>query len=244
MSLPRPRGLLFDFGGTLVEEVAYDPRAGLEALLAVASVRRADLRFDDVLARAKRVTEETADRRNRFQIETPWVSLNRLIHDFFGTRFTQSPAELELVFWDASVATRGIPGVREALERFHRSGLPMGVVSNSSFGQHVIRHELAKHGLAEHLAFVVASAEYVVRKPNRLLFETAAALLGVPPSDVWFVGDSFDLDIIGARAAGMTSVWFAPTTAEQRHGADLLIGSWAALEANVDRAMTEFGGTE
>jgi putative hydrolase of the HAD superfamily len=243
MTLPPPRGLLFDFGGTLVEEVAYDPRAGLEALLAVASVRRADVRFDDVLARAQRVTEETANRRNEFQIETPWVSLNRLIHDFFGTRFAQSPAELELVFWDASVTIRPIPGVREALDRFHRAGLPMGVVSNSSFGQHVIRHELAKHGLTEHLAFIVASAEYVVRKPNRLLFETAAALLGVAPSDVWFVGDSFDLDIIGARGAGMTSVWFAPTSPEQRHGADLLIESWAALVAEVDRAMTEFGGT-
>jgi hypothetical protein len=30
----RPKGLLFDFGGTLVEEVAYDVRAGTEALLA------------------------------------------------------------------------------------------------------------------------------------------------------------------------------------------------------------------
>jgi putative hydrolase of the HAD superfamily len=230
---------LLDFGGTLVEEVAYDPRAGLEALLAHAAVRRADVHFGDILARAQRVTEEIAGRRDRFQIETPWVSLNRLIHDFFGTRFAAPPEALELVFWDASVTTRPMPGAREALDTFHRTGIPTGVVSNSSFGRHVIRHELAKHGLADHLAFVVVSAEYVVRKPNPLLFETAAALLGVPSTEVWFVGDSFDTDMVGARAAGMTSVWFAAAATEHRDGADLVVPSWPALAKRVELAAAE-----
>jgi FMN phosphatase YigB (HAD superfamily) len=44
-----------------------------------------------------------------------------------------------------------------------------------------------------------------------MLFETAAALLGVSSADVWFVGDRVDTDIVGARAAGMTPVLFSPT---------------------------------
>jgi HAD superfamily hydrolase (TIGR01509 family) len=223
---------LFDYGGTLVEEVSSDLRAGTESVLARASHRPPDL--DAVFDRATRVTEEIANRRNEFQIETPWTSLNRLIHDYFGTQFSEPPESLALAFWDAAVTTRAMPGAREALDAFHRRGLSMGVVSNSSFGAYVIRHELAKHGLTDHLQVIVVSAEYVVRKPNPLLFETAAALIGLSPADIWFVGDSFDTDIAGARAAGMTSVWYNPGADDQREGADLVVPGWDALQRALD----------
>ena len=77
----------------------------------------------------------------------------------------------------------------------------MAVVSNSSFGEPVIRYELEKHGLTEHLAFVLVSSDYSVRKPNGLLFDTAAARLGVSPQHIWFVGDRLDTDVTGAKAA-------------------------------------------
>lgn len=237
MSIRRPRGLLFDYGGTLVEEVAFDPRAGNEALLARASYLDGGVTLDDVLRRAERVSRDVADRRDRFQIETPWVSLTRLIHDFFGTRFADPPSELEVAFWDASVTTRAMPGALEALSALHDRGLPMGVVSNTSFGQHVIRHELNKYGLADHLAIVVASADYVVRKPNPLLFETAAALLGVPCSDIWFVGDRLDTDVAGARAAGMTTVWLTQTTGAPPAAVDLAVASWEAFSVQVQRSL-------
>jgi putative hydrolase of the HAD superfamily len=222
----RPRGLLLDYGGTLVEEVEFNVRAGVELLLARAAYRPAHATLEAVLERADRVSREVAARRSMFQIETPWPSLTRLIHDFFGTRFAEPLPALELAFWDASVTTRPMPGVRAAMLEFHRCGVPMGVVSNSSFGQNVIRHELAKHGLAEHIAIVIVSAEYAVRKPNLLLFETATAMLGVRAEDAWFVGDSFDADIVGAKAAGMTAVWYAPSSAEQPRGADLVVQTW------------------
>lgn len=36
-ALKRPRGMLFDYGGTLVEEVSFNARAGLDWLLARAT---------------------------------------------------------------------------------------------------------------------------------------------------------------------------------------------------------------
>jgi len=100
-----------------------------------------------------------------------------------------------MAFWKASMKTRPMPGARAALEEFHQRGVPIAVVSNCSFGQDVIRYELATHGLADRLAFIIVSAEYAIRKPNPLLFETAAAKLGVEPKDIWFVGDRLETDI-------------------------------------------------
>src|SRR5262249_5518616 len=158
----QPEGVLIDYGGNLVEKVSYDPRAGNGWLLARAVSRRPDLTIDQELDRAAKVTYDAATRRVEVQNETPWPMVNRLIHDFFGTKFSGSTADLELGFWKASVKTHAMPGAVEVLEELHERRIPTGVVSNCSFGPHVIRYELEKHGLAEHLQFVMVSAEYAV----------------------------------------------------------------------------------
>ena len=228
-----PRGVLFDYGGTLVEEVGFDARAGVDLMLMHLTARPRSLGVADVLARVERVTREVSARRDAFQIEAPWPAVTRLIYDYFGVVFDQPLSELELQFWDATVTTRPMPGVREALVALAELGLPLGVVSNSSFRGAVIRHELAKHDLAGPLAVVVASADYAVRKPNPLLFETAAALLDVPPAEIWFVGDRLDTDVAGARAAGMVTVWLRPPNDPRDEAADLVVSSWSELLARV-----------
>ena len=81
-----PKGVLVDYGGTLVEEGGFDPRAGNEVLLARASFRPSHVGLEQVLARATTISAEVADRRDEFHIETPWPTLTRLIHDFLGIR--------------------------------------------------------------------------------------------------------------------------------------------------------------
>jgi HAD superfamily hydrolase (TIGR01662 family) len=223
----QPQGLLLDYGGTLVEDVSVDLRAGNEWLLSRASYRQAHVTVEHVLERASRVATEVAGRRDDVHLETAWPTLTRLIHDYFGTRFDLPMADLEMGFWRASVQTRPMPGAQNVLEQLHRANMPVAVVSNTSFGEPVIRYELGKHRLADHLTFVMVSADYGVRKPNVLLFETAAARLGIQPRDIWFMGDRLDTDIAGAKAAGMTAVWFNPNKRQDPSGdADLTVAHW------------------
>jgi len=234
----RPKGLLLDYGGTVVEEVGFDVRAGNEWLLTQASYRPPHVTFEHALDRAGRVNTEVVGRRDHVHLETDWPTLTRLIHDYFGIRFETPMAELEMGFWKAAVQTRPMPGARQALEQFHGAKVPVAVVSNTSFGEQVIRYELDKHGLADHLAFVMVSADYSVRKPDVLLFETAAARLGVQQKDIWFMGDRLDTDIVGAKAAGMTAVWFNQQKLQDPSpDADLTVTDWDdftrhALEAS------------
>jgi putative hydrolase of the HAD superfamily len=224
-----PKGILLDYGGTLVEEIGFDARAGNEALLAVAAYTPPNVTIDRVLERAQTVSECVAGRRDEFGIETPWPALTRLIHDYLGVRFNSATEELELAFWKASVRTAAMPGVLQALSEFHQRGIPMGVVSNSSFRSEVIRYELDKHGLAEHLEFVMVSAEYAVRKPNVLLFTTAAARLGLTPEEIWFVGDRLDTDIAGASSARMIPIWLGGTNNHDSKEGYLAVNSWPEL---------------
>ena len=232
----RPKGVLLDYGGTLVDEAGFDPHAGNTWLLAQASHIAPGVTLERVLERAHRVVSEVADRRDKFGIEAPWGSLTRLIHDAFGTRFTLDLAELERGFWDASVTTLPIAGAREALDALHAAGVTLAVLSNASFSAAVIRHDLAKHGLADHLEFVMVTADYVVRKPNALLFDVAATRMGLAPSDIWVVGDRLDTDIAGARAAGMQAVWLRPRHAAPSNLPNLTVQDWVDLQRCFERS--------
>jgi putative hydrolase of the HAD superfamily len=229
--LKRPKAILLDYGGTLVEELGADPRAGNELMLSRASVRPPGVTLDAVQQRATRVSHDVTSRRAQFQVETPWPSLTRLIWDYFGVEFSEPLSALELDFWKATVTTRPMPGAAQALDAFQQAGVPTGVVSNSSFGPHVIRYELDRHGLARHLSFIAVSAEYAVRKPNPLLFEAAAARIGADPSDIWFIGDSLVADVAGARTTGMTAVWLGGNGEEPPDSADLIARDWATIVA-------------
>jgi len=232
----RPRGLLFDYGGTLVEEVRFDTRQATEWLLTHARLA-AGVTLAHVVERAQRVTREVADQRDVFHIETPWVALTRLIHDALGTRFDADIETLELGFWKAGVETRPMPGVVEALAYFRSAGIPMGVVSNSSFRQHVIRYELSNHGLDKFISIFAASAELAVRKPNPLIMEAAAGLLGLSCADIWFVGDRLDTDIAGATAAGMTPILLSHAAGPRAEAPAITVTHWDESVALVRDAV-------
>jgi putative hydrolase of the HAD superfamily len=117
--MKRPRGLLFDYGGTLVEEVGFDMPAAVDWLLTHAVSAPTAVDLERIRERTERVTTQVTNRRDEFHIETPWPALTRLIHDACGTRFNQPVEELERGFWDAGVETRAMPGAREALGVFH-----------------------------------------------------------------------------------------------------------------------------
>ena len=55
---------------------------------------------------------------------------------------------------------------------------------------------------------VVTSCEVGASKPDPLLFDTGARRLGLAPTEVLHVGDRWDLDVEGARRAGMGAVLY------------------------------------
>ena len=109
--------------------------------------------------------------------------------------------------------------------------LPLGVVSNSSFTTRTLCLQLASLDLLSPFQFVMSSADYVIRKPHRAIFLTAAAKLGIEPADIWFIGDTFEADIVGASNAGMTPVWYnRKRSTAPLPVAHLDIHAWAELK--------------
>ena len=99
--------------------------------------------------------------------------------------------------------SRTVAGTAEALTALRGHGLVLGVVSNSN--GHVERFlELA--GLRQYLDFVVDSAIVGFEKPDPRIFEVALSLAAVTPDQAVHVGDVYEIDVLGARRAGITPV--------------------------------------
>jgi HAD superfamily hydrolase (TIGR01509 family) len=95
------------------------------------------------------------------------------------------------------------PDTHDALARLRAAGLRLGVVSNSD-GR--VEEALEAAGLRDYFDVVVDSTLAGVEKPDPAIFRPALEALGVPPEDALYVGDLYEVDVMGARAAGMPAV--------------------------------------
>jgi putative hydrolase of the HAD superfamily len=111
--------------------------------------------------------------------------------------------------WFAHLPTSSVemPGATAAVTRLLDAGVPVGIVSN---GMESSRRALARHlGFDRLVRTLVSSERAGMKKPDRRIFELAAAELGVPAERCWFVGDHPVNDVAGSHAAGMRAVWLA-----------------------------------
>jgi HAD superfamily hydrolase (TIGR01549 family) len=90
--------------------------------------------------------------------------------------------------------------VPPVLEEAARRGLTQGVISDWGTDLVDILHGLE---VSPHMAFVVVSATVGHGKPAPELFRAALARANVAPHEALYVGDTYVLDVLGARAVGM-----------------------------------------
>jgi HAD superfamily hydrolase (TIGR01549 family) len=104
-----------------------------------------------------------------------------------------------------------------ALERM-AARFPLVSISNGNA-------DLVRIGLASLFKHSISSREFGVAKPAVGIFHAAAQLLEIPADEILHVGDDPELDVAGARAAGMRSAWLNRTEAVWPQGpaADIVV---------------------
>lgn len=89
------------------------------------------------------------------------------------------------------------PGLVEVLDEIARRGMALAVLSDFP-----VAEKLAYLGLADRFSVAMCSEESGYLKPNPEPFALLSSRLGVSASETLFVGDSYEYDILGAKAAG------------------------------------------
>jgi HAD superfamily hydrolase (TIGR01662 family) len=93
-----------------------------------------------------------------------------------------------------------------ALQSLREQGYRMGLISNAGDDQDV-QTLIDKAGIRCYFDVILTSAAQGIRKPNPRIFQQALQHWGALPERAAMIGDTLGADILGARNAGMYSVW-------------------------------------
>ncbi len=204
MSLSRqthtPVGAItFDVGGTLIE---CRPSVGHLYAEVAATHGYPQLSPRQLNRRFKEAWKELKDFRHTFN---DWANL---VDATFGELVHPPPSvtffpELYNRFSDTD-AWRVFEDVFPVLEDLKSRGIALGIISN---WDERLRPLLRGLKLDRYFDVIVVSCEAGAHKPSPTIFEQACSALSAHPANTLHVGDNFEMDVAGARAAGMQARW-------------------------------------
>jgi FMN phosphatase YigB (HAD superfamily) len=157
------------------------------------------------------ISKELAATRNRDYIEIP--ARRRFEQLFDRLRLPRDTAGEACI--DAMLATHHHHMVRATVsppERLQvvealKPRYPLAILSNFDSAQTGLRI-LDRHALSPHFHPIHISEAIRYRKPRAEAFLGTVAAMGVIPQEVLFIGDTFALDVVGAKRVGMDVAWF------------------------------------
>lgn len=114
-------------------------------------------------------------------------------------------ATLAPAFSSAPFTRYAHPGAAVLLTELTRRGFVIGAISD---WEDTLPDVLTELDLLPYFRALSISACVGVTKPNPLLFNDALAQTHLPPDACLHVGDWYELDVMGARAAGMNALLF------------------------------------
>ena len=241
--MKKPRMILFDYGQTIIAQDGFNGLKGTEEVLKYAVGNKYGLTAEQVQAQADSINRELgrADPSSRHltEVEVPNYMFTAYLYDSLGIKIGLRPDEIDRVFWDAASPGRPTEGIVSFLDHLFAGGIRTGVVSNISFAGNVVAERINRLLPGNHFEFIIASSEYLFRKPNARIFSLALEFAGLEPSDAWYVGDDYDCDVVGARNAGILPVWYKGCIDRPQRDRDdvMKIYSWNELEAVIDGCL-------
>lgn len=243
--MERPKMILFDYGQTLINEAKFDGVRGTAEVLKYAVGNKYNRTVEEIQQEADAINRELGrfdpKLRHLRQVEIPNHAFTKYLYESLGIQFSIPAGQIDRIFWDAASPGTTTKGITEFLSFLKGQGIRTGVISNISYDGAVVSERIHSLLPDNEFEFIIATSEYLFRKPNRRIFELALGKAGLPASEAWYIGDDYECDIVGAAGVGMMPVWYIgaidmPYTPKE----DVLtVRSWKELEEKMDFHSTD-----
>lgn len=227
----RYRAVLFDAGGTLLF-LDHERIAGELSAACGVALTKADF---DAAAPAAALALERSDGTDQARAVRYLESLCRGAGVPAGS-WEEARAALFRMHRSRHLWSAGDSRTAPALARLRRAGARLGVVSNSD-GR--VGEALEAAGLRTYFDVVVDSADAGVEKPDPRIFLLALEQLGIAPAEALHVGDVREVDVAGARRAGLAAALVGPGAV-----GDAEVRAAATVADLVDSLLAEDRGAE
>lgn len=237
MNMKTPKMILFDYGQTLGNENGFDPVRGTAAVMQYATQNKYGYTAKEVQDQADKLLFELGrtdpQRRHLLDMEMPNHMFTAYLYESMGVTLPLTAAEIDRIFWNAAAPAVPTEGIGDFLSFLKENGIRTGVISNISYCGEAVKERIDTLLPDHSLEFIIATSEYLFRKPNRHIFELALQKADLPAEDVWYVGDQYLFDAVGAKNAGIFPVLYHGATQNKNaeRGDALTVTHWDELTA-------------
>lgn len=232
----KPKMILFDYGQTLVEEEKFNGIKGTEAILKYATQNKYGLGAEQVRQEAERINKELGrfgtKGQHTLQVEIPNSMFTTYLYESLGITIALSPEQIDQIFWDAASFGKPTNNIEAFLDFLYDSGIRTGVISNISYASKVVEDRICRLIPKNHFEFIIATSSYMYRKPNKRIFDLALEKASLRPEEVWYIGDQYECDIVGAKNAGIFPIWYtgAIHVSDTQSKDSMIVQNWKELE--------------
>ena len=159
----------------------------------------------------------------------------------FGIRITDAQAlEFQTIYAERQRHIH-MSEQMEAILEYCRGKAELGIITNgpSKHQWNKVKSLRAERWIPHENIFV--SADVGAEKPDRKIFEYAERTMGLEEAEIWFVGDSYELDVKGAVNAGWNTVWMNRRKRKAPEGAMIVKHEHAGRIAGAETEEALFG---
>ncbi|MGM5693330.1 HAD family hydrolase [Streptococcus suis] len=199
------KALIFDVDDTLYDQIQPFERA-LERHIEVAREQ-----IEPLYLSFRRYADEVFEATATGKMSLKDSHIYRMKHALadFGYQVSDATAlaiQIDYDYFQGQIALS--PVFPEIFSWCQAQGIAMGIITNGPY-----RHQLRKvrtMGLVNwfELEHVLISGQVGITKPNPAIFQLMEERLGMSGEDICYLGDSFENDVVGAKAANWKAIWF------------------------------------
>lgn len=208
----KPDMVLFDYGQTLIDE-HFNPIEGNRALLRYATKNPNNVTAEQMQEVADTLIKDIVNPfhikdRNYQMLELTNYAFEKYLFDFLELDFPLTSKEMEWIFWSNASHGKPTSNIQQLLSYLNKNQIRTAVASNISFSSDSLIRKINELIPNNHFEFVIASSDYIFRKPHPRIFEIALKKAKLPADQIWFCGDNLYCDIEGSYNAGMKPFWY------------------------------------
>jgi len=208
-----PKMIIFDYGHTLLYEPGYDTLRGAEALFR--HIKRNKNNLTPVQLRDfSQDLFSKIDIVRKMGLEIHERQFQTFLYEYLEIELAIPLIEAEKVFWDNTSAGAIMPYADKIIDYINARGIRSGVISNIGWSGTALTDRINRLLPQNQFEFIIASSEYLFRKPSPLIFELATRKAGLRSENIWFCGDNVKADVEGSAAVGMFPVRYEDITVE------------------------------
>ena len=208
----KPKMILFDYGETLLSHGTFDGVKGTNAVLKFAVSNKHGMTAEEIQAYAEEVNCDIGRYKDGERFSYTREIHNRVfqqyLYESLGIEFSISSREIEDIFWDNASPAKPTLHIAALLDYLQISGIRTGVISNISFSGAALSKRINRELPYNHFEFIIASSEYIFRKPQKRIFDLALVKADLDAKDVWYCGNDVYYDVEGAENSSLFPVLY------------------------------------